>query len=453
MKYSTLISMASAMAGLVSANSCTDANGYYYCDETSKFIYKNVGFSGSYSNVVSMNEDNTAVSYATSSFSGPLAPFDEELSVHVRGPINLQEFAVYYPASGASNKKRDTDAEEECSTTQLLHHKHVKRATKVVTQTMYVNQNGEAITQTVAINPTSAASVQDNVASSAAAPAAGSSSASVASPASGSAPGSSSGSPAGSAAASSAASESTASASAGDWVRTSHYVPGSTTNLTVLNNYGGAGSGVWSSTWGLSLSYANSDNSGGASSATPLEDVTLKSISEFSLWSGLECGDSSEEYDCGYYRPGSVAMHAFAGAEKIMVFSFKMPSDTSTGSQTGTDMPAIWLLNAKVPRIGQYLGISCWKSGCGELDLFEVLVNDYNKMVTALHDKQGGNGGGSSDYIARPSDSVMKAVVIFYAGEIHVQVVDSDYEFGSTLSSSQVSTWRAVSGSEITLSS
>ncbi|KAM9889457.1 hypothetical protein OXX79_012143, partial [Metschnikowia pulcherrima] len=160
MKYSTLISMASAMAGLVSANSCTDANGYYYCDETSKFIYKNVGFSGSYSNVVSMNEDNTAVSYATSSFSGPLAPFDEELSVHVRGPINLQEFAVYYPASGASNKKRDTDAEEECSTTQLLHHKHVKRATKVVTQTMYVNQNGEAITQTVAINPTSAASVQ-----------------------------------------------------------------------------------------------------------------------------------------------------------------------------------------------------------------------------------------------------------------------------------------------------
>ncbi|GEQ72294.1 hypothetical protein JCM33374_g5981 [Metschnikowia sp. JCM 33374] len=452
MKFSTLVSLAFALVGSVSASSCTDANGYYYCNETPKFIYKNVGFPGSYRNVVSMNEDNTAVSYETATFSGPLSPFDEELSVHIRGPINLHEFAVYYPAnSGSAHKKRDDD--EECSTTKHVHHRHVKRATRVVTETKYVDENGHPITETAEPVPTTTSSTSSNANTANTNPAApvapvSSSSANVKP-----SPATSSANPASPASSSSSSSASTATAGAGDWIRTSHYVPGSTSNLTVLNNLGGGGSGVWSPTWGLSLSYANADNSGAASSATPLKDVTLASIKEFSLWSGLQCGDSSEEYGCGYSRPNSVAMHAFAGAEKIMVFSFTMPADESTSTEGGIDMPAIWLLNAKIPRIGQYLGISCWTSGCGELDLFEVLVNDKNKMVTALHDKQGGNGMGSSDYISRPFDTPMKAVVIFYEGEIHIQVVDSNYQFGSTLSGSQVSSWRSVGGTEIVLSS
>ena len=120
-----------------------------------------------------------------------------------------------------------------------------------------------------------------------------------------------------------------------------------------------------------SISFAASDGVSGAASAQALGDVTIKSGNEFMIFSGEEC--SGNNGDCGYYREGIPAYHGFGGADKIFVFEFSMPSDTS-GSAYNQDMPAIWLLNAKIPRTLQYgdASCSCWKTGCGEMDLFEI---------------------------------------------------------------------------------
>ena len=52
-----------------------------------------------------MDEDSGSCSQETKTFSGKLAPLDEELSAHFRGPLKLLQFGVYYPSSGSNNKK------------------------------------------------------------------------------------------------------------------------------------------------------------------------------------------------------------------------------------------------------------------------------------------------------------------------------------------------------------
>lgn len=442
MKFSTLLAIASALVGSVSAT-CTEVSGNYYCNEVSKVVYKNVGFSGSYNAVTAMDESSGTCSSLSKSFSGSLSPLDDELSLHFRGPLKLLQFGVYYPASG-TNAKRD---DEDCTTTQHVHHKHVKRATAMVTETVYIDQNGNTVT---------AAATSSSVpqASSAAAPAAAAAASSSAAASSAS---SAAASAAGSSAASAASSGSSSSdtASAGDWSRASYYVPGSTTNVTFLNYYGGSGSGVWSSAFGNSLSYANSDNSGASSSAVALEETTIGSNSEYVVMSGLKCGASSEEHDCGFYREGIPAYHGWNGQEKIFVFEFEMPSSSDSGFNG--DMPAVWMLNAQIPRTLQYgdSSCSCWSTGCGELDLFEILSTGSDKCITTLHDEQGavdgsGGGAGSSDYFARPTSGSVKAAVIFTGLEIHVQYVDDDFD--SVLSADTVNAWIDQTGTTVTLS-
>ena len=469
MKFSSLLAVASALMAGANAQNCDYIGGNYYCNEVSKIVYENVGFSGSYNRVTSMDESTGKCSSESQSFSGPLSPLDEELSLHFRGPLKLLQFGVYYPSSG--NAKRDDT--EECTTTQHVHHKHVKRATAMVTQTVYINQNGETVTTTAAVAASSAPAVVPEYGSgSVAAPGSGSGSspnvanspASSAAAASSGAPASaaassgaaSSGSPASSAASAAASSGSNSgSASPGDWTRVSYYTPGSADNCTFLNYYGGSGSGVWSSAFGNSLSYANSDNSGASSSPVALSEVTIDSNTEFVVMSGLKCGDSSEQADCGFYREGIPAYHGWNGQEKLFVFEFEMPSSSATGFNG--DMPAVWMLNAQIPRTLQYgdASCSCWDTGCGEFDLFEILSTGSDKCISHLHDKQGAvngyGGGGSSDYFSRPTSGSLKAAVIFTELAIHIQTVDED--FGSVLSSDTVQNWLDQTGSVVTLSS
>jgi hypothetical protein len=87
--------------------------------------------------------------------------------------------------------------------------------------------------------------------------------------------------------------------------------------------------------------------------------------------------------DCGYVRPGSVAYResfifllnnartnqiadGIDGAGKVILIEYSMPRDGNAGFNG--DMPAIWMLNAQVPRTLQYGNAlcSCWESGCGE---------------------------------------------------------------------------------------
>lgn len=104
------------------------------------------------------------------------------------------------------------------------------------------------------------------------------------------------------------------------------------------------------------------------------------------------------------------------------MFEFRMP-EAAGGDTSGPNynIPAIWSLNARAPRTQQYGDCSCWNSGCGELDMFEVIKGASDKIKTHFHSKQGkiigafgpGGGGGSPDYFERPTDKFVKAAVIF----------------------------------------
>lgn len=96
-----------------------------------------------------------------------------------------------------------------------------------------------------------------------------------------------------------------------------------------------------------------------------------------------------------------------------------MPNDVSSNDYTpNNNLPAIWALNAKIPRTSQYAlkpnnPCSCWKSGCGELDLFEVIKDAPQYCKTHYHSSQGGLGGGCPDYFDRPVGKFVKGMVIF----------------------------------------
>ncbi|SMN20944.1 similar to Saccharomyces cerevisiae YBR162C TOS1 Covalently-bound cell wall protein of unknown function [Maudiozyma saulgeensis] len=436
MKFSRKTSLLSALTVLTSLSTTVNADctlssdGNYYCAQTEAVIYSNVGFSGSYLDVTNMDESSCACTQGSSTtFSGSLAPLDEEVSIHFRGPLNLKQFGVYYPSSGSSLKKRDTEEPCEEVVSTKVQHKH-RRDVAVeyveVTSTVWVDSNGNPVTGSATASATSYTQVS-TIVSKAGTTTTGGAATTTASTAS-------------------SASTSVGSVSSGDWVRGSYFTPGSTTNCTFMNHMGGsAGSGVWSSCFGNSISYAAADGVSGASSAYALDDITLKSGEEYMIFSGEECSGD----DCGYYRENIPAYHGFSGKDKIFVFEFQMPSDTD-GSAYNQDMPAIWLLNAKIPRTLQYgnADCSCWESGCGEMDLFEILSAGSDKLISHVHD---GQGGGSQDYFQRPVSSTLKAAVIFHGEDQTIHVVEVDDDFGSTLSSSTVTGWLNQAGSAAAL--
>lgn len=449
MRFNTVKSLTvlTTLAGLSSAGCQLSSDGNYYCSSTDAIIYSNVGLSSSYNDITSMDETTCVCTSQPFKFSGSLAPFNEELSVHFRGPLNLKQFGVYYPAAGTSLKKRgNTDfANENCvETVSKNKHRH-KRDVAVeyveVTSTVYVNEGGETIIDSSSVTATTSPTFVSNVnvdETSATATSANTNNAA-----------SSISHPESTVSTSPESTSTTSSAtSTGAWTRLAYYTPGSTTNCTFMNHMGGtAGSGVWSSCFGNSISYAASNGVDGASSAYALDDVTLKSGEEYIIFSGVEC--NGENGDCGYYREGIPAYHGFGGSSKIFVFEFQMPSDRD-GTAYNQDMPAIWLLNAKIPRTLQYgkADCSCWETGCGEMDLFEVLSAGSNKMISHVHDAQ---GGGTQDYFVRPVDTTLKAAVIFDPDNETIHIVEVDDDFGASLSASTVNSWLDKAGSSAIL--
>lgn len=346
-------------------------------------------------------------------------------------------------------KRSEKQSIESCKEGEAVvsRHKHQhKRDVAVeyvqVTSTVYVDSNGQTVTadstNTVVgpAVPSSYTKVSTVLSSSAQAVETSESQSSISS------------SKTTSSAAAASSSSSSSSNTNGDWSRGSYFVPGSTSNCTFMNNQGGtAGSGVWSSCFGNSISFAASDGVSGAASAQALGDVTIKSGNEFMIFSGEEC--SGNNGDCGYYREGIPAYHGFGGADKIFVFEFSMPSDTS-GSAYNQDMPAIWLLNAKIPRTLQYgdASCSCWKTGCGEMDLFEILTAGSDKLISHIHD---GQDGGTQDYFERPTDGTLKAAVIFNSSDKTIHIIEVDESFDATLSDDVVDQWLSKSGSSAAL--
>jgi hypothetical protein len=65
----------------VGANAqCQEIAGNYYCDQTDAITYKNVGFSGTYDQVTSMDTSPCLCSSNPTSFSGGLAPLNDEVN-------------------------------------------------------------------------------------------------------------------------------------------------------------------------------------------------------------------------------------------------------------------------------------------------------------------------------------------------------------------------------------
>jgi hypothetical protein len=130
---------------------------------------------------------------------------------------------------------------------------------------------------------------------------------------------------------------------------------------------------------------------------------------------------------------------------------FSMPLDGDTGFNG--DMPAIWMLNAQIPRTLQYgsASCSCWESGCGEFDIMEVLSSGSTYCKSTFHTN---TPGGDSDYITRPTSGTMKLAVIFSSSSstAHIQVLDDSVNFSSSLTAAQIETFCSSStGSQLSL--
>lgn len=105
---------------------------YRYCGTIERAKFSDVGTKGSYQRITGMDKATGRCTSQTVEYSGPLAPFDEGLSVHLRGPINLKQFAVYMPQEKHWSEARSEDAYDTAHRHQLK-----ERNTKRVTTTRY----------------------------------------------------------------------------------------------------------------------------------------------------------------------------------------------------------------------------------------------------------------------------------------------------------------------------
>ena len=102
----------------------------------------------------------------------------------------------------------------------------------------------------------------------------------------------------------------------------------------------------------------------------------------------------------------------FSGSQKLFLFEFSMPMTNKTGFNA--DMPAIWLMNAQIPLTSQYgenPDCSCWTSGCGEFDIFEILDSGNIRCKSTLHMAPAGS---SSDWFQRPTQNAITVAVVFH---------------------------------------
>ncbi|CCH60370.1 hypothetical protein TBLA_0C05720 [Henningerozyma blattae CBS 6284] len=232
-----------------------------------------------------------------------------------------------------------------------------------------------------------------------------------------------------------------------DWTRGAYYDADSksTENVTFLTK-----AGENSPCLGKALAYAGSDGLTKASEATVLaKNALISSGKEYTIYSNVSCPSSGVSNGCGVYRKGIPAFYGFGGITKMFLFEFEMPTETEKNSTSIEyfDMPAIWLLNDHIARTSQYptnANCSCWASGCGEFDIFEVMNGtERNNLYSTFHTFQGiedlGTGIQSYGYIPRDTNGVMRGGVIFDSNGDTITFLSNDTTFDSTYSAGDVS--------------
>ncbi|CAK7901635.1 hypothetical protein CAAN1_23S00210 [[Candida] anglica] len=246
--------------------------------------------------------------------------------------------------------------------------------------------------------------------------------------------------------------------SSGDWSRLAYYDADSSTaeNVTFLTN-----AGTNSSCLGKALTYAGSDGISSAQNPTVLaKDTKIVSDQEYTIFSDVKCGSSGVNNDCGVYRNGIPAFHGYDGDIKMFLFEFEMPKETTVSKDEVSyfDMPAIWLLNARIPRTSQYPdngNCSCWNSGCGEFDIFEVMnTTESSHLYSTIHDYQGTgdieNGLQADGYIPRDTTGSMKGGVVFDSTGTAVVFMSNSTSITGNITASDLNSWIKEAGTVVT---
>lgn len=233
----------------------------------------------------------------------------------------------------------------------------------------------------------------------------------------------------------------------GSWSRLAYYdsVEGTADNVTFLANYGAENECL-----GNAFDYVSSSGLKSSSESEILSNTTIPSAKEFAIASGIKCNGTS---DCGAYRTDGQAYHGFYGTNKMFLFEFMAPSDESESGSTNKtdsyDMPAIWLLNAHIPRTSQYPtnpNCSSWNSGSGEFDIFEVMnYTERNNFYSTIHDFQGtddiSTGLQNFGYLERTPDSVMIGGVIFGEDKTITVFLSNSTSLDDSISNSNLTDW------------
>lgn len=189
---------------------------------------------------------------------------------------------------------------------------------------------------------------------------------------------------------------------------------------------------------------SGSTTSGPAANPQVLQDVKIEDNSAFSIASATPAsGDGVASAARGY--------HGFSGS-KIFLSEFSMPLSGLRNSGSYPDMPAYWFLNSQITNTQQFGACSCWATGCGEMDVHEVLSAGGSVGYSTLHMGQHYCGGASNGF-ARPSQAgkTQKLAVILNEGSnaassvVRIVVLPDSYQFGSGISKADYDSWTSMS--------
>ncbi|CAN9340353.1 unnamed protein product [Alternaria sp. RS040] len=219
-----------------------------------------------------------------------------------------------------------------------------------------------------------------------------------------------------------------------DWSRVAYYTstaPAQATGLSFMANLGDP-----QNAFGNSLSYVTPRGDKVAAESLPFNGMLQTSETEIIVLSDKEC-----DADCPYWRPNATSHYGWSGSSKAFFIEFQMDHYHNLGIDQGmlSDAPAYWFLNAAIPRILQYgsdrnnIPCSCWSTGCGEFDAFELLSNGAERAKSTIH-RQGNLEGGDSNYFRRPVGQTMKFAVVWHYPHITVLVLDDKFDFSQSMS-------------------
>ncbi|KAI9727918.1 MAG: target of Sbf [Chrysothrix sp. TS-e1954] len=409
-----------------------------FTSKVSHIQYHNIGGSGSYQATTEVDGMNACKSQPKD-VSGAIAPFNEEVTVMLRAPIKLAGFAFYNQEAPAAGKtKRDEPLNHDGNITLVAEKTDVDRAHGHGHKHLHAKRSNSRLMNAKRCDEVTATidgEVQtwcNNYFGGAASPATGATVASAA-PA-----------PAAPAPAAPKAESQNVPSDGDEESRSKGSAPKSP--LAPAPHKPPPSSGPDS--WTLQAHFSSNPSTKSGLTFTNVQPVapytgdpssSLTSDASWSIWSSDPCTPSNP---CTYSNPSNtINNHGFSGASKAFAFTFSMPDDPSPPAGAGyPNAPAIWLLNSEIPRIQEF-GCSCSSSGCGELDLFEVISDPQsgdpelcNKCTSTLYGLGDGTqraGAGSQSFFERPRSGFVKAIAVLEGGKATIGMLDDSVDITS----------------------